>query len=82
MTTNARIAALALAAVVGGIGSQITDTSAPVCDQLAHWPAMVDTHGVDDAGNAWNALVDDGWTNPRSGDVLTLVQPGCADAWA
>jgi hypothetical protein len=52
------------------------------CTELAVWPAMVATHGEDEAAGMWADMVADGWTNPRSGEATYLVQPGCADAWS
>jgi hypothetical protein len=60
---------------------EATQTAEQTCTELAVWPAMVATHGEDEAAGMWADMVADGWTNPRSGDATYLVQPGCADAW-
>jgi hypothetical protein len=54
----------------------------PTCTELAVWPHVVATHGVEQAAAMWSDLVAQGWTNTRNGDPAYLVQPGCADAWS
>lgn len=57
--------------------STTTVYTLPVCDTVVGWDATVAADGAH-AGQAWQSLVDQGWTNPRSGDTTLLVQPGCA----
>jgi maltose-binding protein MalE len=92
MTNKGKRTALALAATAvlatatGCTTSQATSSTHQAeqasCTELAVWPQMVQTHGVDEAARMWAQLVTVGWTNPRSGEATYLVQPGCADAWS
>jgi ABC-type glycerol-3-phosphate transport system substrate-binding protein len=88
MTNRSKRMALALAATAvlatatGCTTSQATSSGQASCTELAVWPQMVQTHGVDEAARMWAQLVTVGWTNPRSGEPTYLVQPGCADAWS
>jgi hypothetical protein len=62
---------------------EATQTAEQTCTELAVWPAMVATHGEDEAAGMWADMVADGWTNPPQWrGHLPLVQPGCADAWS